>query len=176
MLLPWQRCFIALLLLNCIAAPRFSSSCCFQFVSCLVKVHLPGVFLFFGFLFPTADQSRCSFPTFFFFLCSFHQLLKCSAAKGTAEGEGQTTQQAAEEEVQRLSPAVNLEGPVEDDSVRCRMSGICEGLDACGRGMLCLCACHTMCLVIGEIISGIPESLDACRSSWLCMLHSLLLH
>ena len=39
------------------------------------------------------------------------------------------------EDVQPLSPAVNTEAPVLDDSVRCRMAGICEGLDACGRGM-----------------------------------------
>lgn len=57
-----------------------------------------------------------------------------NAAKGTADGEDKTTQQTDEEKVQRLSPAVNLEAPLEDDSVRCRMSGICEGLDACGRG------------------------------------------
>ena len=30
---------------------------------------------------------------------------------------------------------MNLEAPVLDDSVRCRMAGICEGLDACGRGV-----------------------------------------
>lgn len=47
------------------------------------------------------------------------------------------TQEAAAEEEQAgpgLTPAVNQGAPLEDDSVRCRMSGVCEGLDACGRG------------------------------------------
>lgn len=148
--------------------------------------------------FQSAAQPQHSFPVllfflFFFFLsCSSHQLLKCSAAKGTADGEDKTTQQTDEEKVQRLSPAVNLEAPLEDDSVRCRMSGICEGLDACGRGRLLflhstlsalvlkisflahnkalmlvakVCSCcssHPICLVLNSITSGTCKSLDAC--------------
>ena len=38
------------------------------------------------------------------------------------------------EEARLLSPAVNTDAPLLDDSVRCRMAGICEGLDACHRG------------------------------------------
>ena len=55
-----------------------------------------------------------------------------SADKGAEDSSGHTSEEA---EIKLLSPAVNLEAPVLDDSVRCRMAGICEGLDACGRGM-----------------------------------------
>ena len=55
-----------------------------------------------------------------------------SADRGAADSSAHTSEEA---EIKLLSPAVNLEAPVLDDSVRCRMAGICEGLDACGRGM-----------------------------------------
>ena len=42
--------------------------------------------------------------------------------------------EAKDEEANLLSPAVNTDAPLLDDSVRCRMAGICEGLDACHRG------------------------------------------
>ena len=59
----------------------------------------------------------------------------CSADKGTTET---VDHDSGTEEVKLLSPAVNPGEPALDDSVRCRMAGICEGLDACGRGELCL--------------------------------------
>ncbi|KAL3131586.1 hypothetical protein ABBQ38_007885 [Trebouxia sp. C0009 RCD-2024] len=62
---------------------------------------------------------------------------RLGSAKGKPDVDSNPTQEAAVKEEQAgpgLTPAVNQGGPVEDDSVRCRMSGICEGLDACGRG------------------------------------------
>ncbi len=55
----------------------------------------------------------------------------CSADKGTTET---VDDDSGTKEVKLLSPAVNPGEPALDDSVRCRMAGICEGLDACGRG------------------------------------------
>ena len=55
----------------------------------------------------------------------------CSADKGTTEN---ADHDSGTEEVKLLSPAVNPGEAALDDSVRCRMAGICEGLDACGRG------------------------------------------
>ncbi|KAL0032746.1 hypothetical protein WJX79_007172 [Trebouxia sp. C0005] len=54
-----------------------------------------------------------------------------SANKGATENADHNSER---EEVKLLSPAVNPGEPALDDSVRCRMAGICEGLDACGRG------------------------------------------
>ena len=59
----------------------------------------------------------------------------CSANKGTTET---VDHDSGTEQVKLLSPAVNPGEPALDDSVRCRMAGICEGLDACGRGEVCL--------------------------------------
>ncbi|DBA98648.1 hypothetical protein WJX77_007859 [Trebouxia sp. C0004] len=58
------------------------------------------------------------------------------SAEGSADKEtsGSVDQGSGTEEVKMLSPAVNPGEAALDDSVRCRMAGICEGLDACGRG------------------------------------------
>jgi len=60
--------------------------------------------------------------------------VSCSADKGTTEN---AEHDSGMEEVKLLSPAVNPGEATLDDSVRCRMAGICEGLDACGRGIPC---------------------------------------